>query len=184
MLNNLATVLDVVTVPPVVPNSYESIQTFSIGSSQASVEFTSIPGTYKHLQIRASARATAQARLIMQFNGNTGANYSAHLLLGDGSTVAAGAGVSGVNMALAQSQADANIFSANIVDILDYANTNKNKTARILAGNDKNASGGEIALWSGSYFANTNAITSIKLNFDSGANIAQYSSFALYGIKG
>jgi hypothetical protein len=183
MLNTIAS-LHGGGAPAILPNSFDSIQTFTIGSSQASVEFTSIPSTYKHLQIRASARATVQARLIMQFNGNTGTNYSAHLMLGDGSTVSTGAGVSGVNMALAQSQADANIFNANVVDILDYTNTNKNKTARILAGNEKNASGGEIALWSGSYFANTNAITSIKLFFDSGASIAQYSSFALYGIEG
>ena len=72
--------------------------------------------------------------------------------------------------------------TAPIVDVLDYANTNKFKTIRNLEGFDVNGSGGLVALTSGLY-RSTSAITSIKLTPNAG-NYAQYSHFALYGIKG
>lgn len=71
--------------------------------------------------------------------------------------------------------------SAVVVDILDYANTNKNKTIRVLAGVDNNGSG-EVALNSG-LWPSTSALNTIKILTTSG-NLNQYSSFALYGIKG
>ena len=43
--------------PVIMPGSYESIATVTVGSGgAASVEFTSIPSTYTHLQIRAIVR--------------------------------------------------------------------------------------------------------------------------------
>ncbi len=67
----------------VADNSYESIATVNVGSSGSSfVEFTSIPSTYKHLQIRANSRYTGYqnsgAAVYLQFNGDTGSNYSLH----------------------------------------------------------------------------------------------------------
>jgi len=74
----------------------------------------------------------------------------------------------------------ANVFSAGIVDILDYANTTTNKTVRVLSGSDYNGSG-EFAFTSGALLS-TSAVTSLLFYIDS-LTIAQYSSFALYGIK-
>ena len=73
-------------------------------------------------------------------------------------------------------------FGAVVIDILDYANTNKYKTIRSLSGTDYNNTSGAVGLFSGSW-RNTNAITTIKITASS-ANLAQYSQFALYGIKG
>ena len=42
-----------------VPPSYESIQTTTLSSSQSTISFTSIPATFKHLQIRCIARCTS-----------------------------------------------------------------------------------------------------------------------------
>jgi hypothetical protein len=75
-----------------------------------------------------------------------------------------------------------NLFAGYVIDILDYANTNKNKTIRSLAGSDANGSG---TIWFGSIaWLSTSAITSLSFNIESGSNFTQYSSFALYGIKG
>jgi hypothetical protein len=68
-----------------------------------------------------------------------------------------------------------------VIDILDYANVNKYTTIRVLGGADLNGSGA-INLVSGLWM-NTAAVTSFLISADSG-NLAQYSSFALYGIKG
>ena len=76
----------------------------------------------------------------------------------------------------------ANSFGAYVVDVLDYANTNKYKTVRTLGGKDLNGSGQE-GLYS-NLWKNTNAITDITLKVVGGSNFVQYSHFALYGIKG
>jgi hypothetical protein len=165
------------------PTDYESIQTFTLGSSQASVTFSSIPSTYTHLQIRAIIRSTTSSGTgLMRFNSDTGSNYSRHYMYGDGSGVYAGAQTSQTGMDVvyvSESTQLANTFSVNVIDILDYANTNKNKTVRNLCGAEYNSTG-YLVLNSGSWM-NTSAVSTITLI--PGTNFAQYSSFALYGIK-
>jgi hypothetical protein len=171
--------------------SYESIATVSVGSGgAANVEFTSIPATFTHLQVRLIARDNRNASgdnfNLTYNNDTTAANYvSYHWILGDGSTVTAGAvagGVQGKHIIgeVSTAQTAANIFSVGIIDILDYANTNKYKTLRNLNGLDKNGSGA-LTFSSGVYLS-TNAITSIQIAGNNG-NLVQYSHFALYGIR-
>lgn len=171
---------------------FQSIATVSVGSGGAtSAEFTSIPGTYKHLQIRLLARDTRNAsgdNFSLQYNSDTtAANYvSYHWILADGSTAAASAIASGVQGQhvigeVSTAQTGASIFAASVIDILDYADTNKYKTLRNLNGLDKNGSG--ALTYSSGLWLSTNAITSIKI-FGNNGNWAQYSHFALYGIKG
>jgi len=169
---------------------FESIATVSLGSGGAAdVEFTSIVGTYSHLQIRWLARTDRSNSgngdyLKLQFNSDTATNYARHDLNGNGTTAAAGAASSTANMEInrtADAGAGSNIFGSGVVDILDYANANKYKTIRNLGGFDNNGTG-QIRLDSG-LWQNTNAITSIKISVGGGSNILQYSHFALYGIR-
>lgn len=178
---------------PRITNSYESIATQTVGAGgAASVTFSSIPSTFKHLQIRGIARDSAAdtgvQNVVMSFNSDTtNTNYRTHYLLGDGSTADAGSiQVSGfyTGAALAVSNnATANIYGATVIDILDYANTNKNKTIRVLTGIDLNGVGGQMRLQS-SVWLSTSAITSCTINVRSAGNLMQYSTFALYGIRG
>jgi len=171
--------------------SFESIATVSVGSGgAANVEFTSIPATYTHLQIRGIARSNrnfSSDTIFVQFNGDSSANYSLHLLRGDGSTASAyGAPTNDATqmdvMQIGSAQSTAGVFGGFVIDILDYANTNKYKTQRSLGGFDNNGNG-VIGFCSGSW-RNTNAITSILLDAHSTDTFQQYSHFALYGIKG
>lgn len=169
---------------------FESIATVTVGSGgAANAEFTSIPSDYQHLQLRYIARSTNaltnEGLIVVQVNSNTGNNYSVHYLLGNGSSASSGnlTSYSGFTYFYdADGAATSSSFGAGIIDFLDYKDTNKNKTVRGLSGGDFNG-GGAVGLTSGLYFANTNAITSIKITADSD-NLAQYSHFALYGIKG
>ena len=170
-----------------VPLAFESIATVSVGSGGSnSVEFTSIPGTYTHLQIRYIARdsrAATQSNLYMEFNGDTGNNYTGHRL--EAARTSVGAGYDNVNANLLAgrimaSSNPASTFGAGIIDILDYTNTNKYKTTRHLTGNDDNTIGA-IFYISGLWMS-TSAITSIKITPIT-SPIVQYSHFALYGIK-
>ena len=65
------------------------------------------------------------------------------------------------------------------MDILDYTNTNKNKTIRAIAGFDANGSG-TAGLWS-SVYLDTSAITSIAVG-TANSNFAAGSRLDLYGI--
>ena len=73
--------------------------------------------------------------------------------------------------------------AVNIIDIVDFASTNKYKTIKSLTGRD-NYGSGTISLNSGAFFNTTNAITSITLSTITSVNLAQHSFIGLYGIKG
>ena len=171
------------------PSSYESIATVSVGSGGAStVDFTSIPGTFTHLQIRGitrGTRANINTNVYFGFNSDTTTgNYYGHGLYGTGSAAGALAKIGSATNALIASVADtgtASVFSGFVIDILDYANTNKYKTSRSLNGYDTNGDG-QIWLQSGLWMS-TSAITSIQIT-DPLGNFKQYTQFALYGIKG
>jgi hypothetical protein len=169
--------------------SFESIATFTGGTS--SIEFTSIPATYQHLQIRFTTKDTRSGAALnnvnLIINSDTGSNYTDHVLLGNGgggsATFSGDTGLTYAAMGLSPSgTSTADVFSGGVIDIVDYANTNKYKTLRSFHGFDSNGSG-SIRLRS-SLWQNTNAITSIKLQVENNGNFNSNSRFALYGIKG
>ena len=174
------------------PSSFDSIATTTVGSGGASsVTFSSISSAYTHLQIRAilktNENSTGATNIEMRFNSDTAGNYTRHYLRGTGTAASAGGGGGEsqftVGTAVQGGATLANMFGAMIVDILDYTNTNKYTTVRALSGQDTNTSG-TVGIWLQSgVWLNTAAITNISL-FSSSSNINQYSSFALYGIKG
>jgi hypothetical protein len=171
--------------------SYESIATVTVGSGgAASIAFASIPSTYTHLQIRGIARSSTASSTIVpiyaQIN-STSTNQTSHLLYGNGSSVISTSALNANLIYLGyigQDTTNANSFGASVIDVLDYASTDKYKTFRSLSGVDLNGSG-LVGLFSGFLYANTNAISNITLYANAGGDsFAQYSSFALYGIKG
>jgi len=177
-----------------VGGDFESIATVTVGSGGASsIEFTSIPGTYQHLQVRwigQSNRGTyATDNLWIRLNGDTGSNYAHHELRGDGASAGSFGYssqtkqyVSGVIGTTQQSSS----FGAGVIDILDYTSTSKNKTIRVLAGKDNNGTyasvGGYVQVASGLYFATPAAVTSVTIIAENG-NWQQHSTAALYGVK-
>jgi hypothetical protein len=166
-------------------NSYESIQTVTVGSGgQATASFTSIPGTYKHLQIRMFANSSGADNANVTFNSDTGNNYTRHRLAGNGSTATSSGGTSLPGwyiFSTAGFPSGSGYFGPSVVDILDYTNTNKYTTGRAASGQVNTANGG-VEITSGLWL-NTAAITRIDITAF-GGSWAQYSSFALYGIKG
>jgi hypothetical protein len=169
------------------PGSYELIETILLASTTATVTFSSIPSTYKHLQIRALGRSSVAGDtggFGMQLNADAGSNYTFHALTGDGSSVASLAQTSRSNAAvgvMTASSSTANSFGVLVLDILDYTNTNKNKTLRSLTG--KQSSGSLIRLASGAWL-NTAAITSITFLDTVSGSFVSGSRFSLYGIRG
>jgi len=163
---------------------FESIASASGTGSSGVITFSSIPSTYMHLQIRSIGRCTAATDgILLQFNADTGANYSWHRLMGDGASPSAASSVSSSSIELppnAYSGLGANIYGVVVLDILDYANTNKYKTTRVMGGYDNNGSG--YLMFNSGNWRSTSAITSLTLSTNSGSWEAN-SRFALYGIK-
>lgn len=165
----------------------EPISAITLSASSASVEFNNIPATYTHLQIRGIGRSTTANtgvdNVYVRVNSDSGANYARHQIFGDGTTVSASA-ASSTNQAvlgdIARNNNTSGIFGAFVIDILDYANTNKYTTFRALSGSDLNGSG-EIRFRS-SLWMNTNAISAITLLSENNS-FAQHTSITLYGIK-
>jgi len=169
-----------------VPNSYESIATTTVTSNVADITFSSIPSTYTHLQFRLitrTNRGSAEDGFRITINDDTNvANYNAHGIYGDGSSVVAFEVNTGVGWAgYYPTNSGSSVFGAGVMDFLDYANTNKAKTMRHLGGYDANGSG--YMVLSSSLWTSTAAITKIKFTFDSASSFTQYSQLALYGIK-
>ena len=170
----------------------QAIKTFYLEADTAVVEFTGIPSTYKHLQLRFSGRSgdsgTGHVIIYMQFGtgggaADTGSNYSVHYLRGYNG----GHGVSvktanGTNISAAripQEGEDFHCYGISIVDILDYTNTNKNTTCQFQCWSAK--ASGEVGFGSGGWFGGSQgAVDRIKLTMAD--SWVRGSEFSLYGL--
>jgi len=170
--------------------AYDALYSVTLSGNAASVTITGIPtNQYKHLQIRGVTRdtrtGTTEQSVMAQFNGDTGSNYSIHLLEGYGSgTPSAGANTSSTQVKFSLSptaSSTTNTFGAFITDIYDYADNTKFKTVRSVYGNDQNGSG--TAAISSGLWMNLNSITSITIYPTNSMSFVANSSFALYGVK-
>jgi hypothetical protein len=168
--------------------SYESIATTTVGAGGAStITFSSIPAGYQHLQIRYIGRtaSSGNANINLNVNGDTTTSSVWHVLYGTGSGSVAPYAFDSAYIIAGQtttSGVTANAFGIGVIDILDYKDTSKNKTVRSLSGSDTNGAG--IVYFSSGQWRNTNAITSLAFTTGDATNFAQYTQFALYGIKG
>lgn len=164
--------------------AFEQISTTILTSTTSTVTFSSIPSTYKHLQLRITGGlATAtNNQMLVRFNSDSGTNYAWHSLTGSDTSVTSTAGTTQSAISSGVVGYNANTFSASIIDILDYSSTSKNKTLRSLHG--VNVSGGivRVGLHSGLWL-NTAAISTITIS-NNNASYAAGSRFTLYGIKG
>jgi hypothetical protein len=162
--------------------SYESIATVTVGSGgQSSVTFSSIPSTYKHLQVRAMHLYNGSgSNMVCSYNSGGFSNVYSHFVYGNGTSAAAGSDTTPIISF--QSGSTSTNFCVAIYDFLDYTNTNKNKTMRGLVGQETN-SAGLVGLLS-ALATNTSAINALTFNYAGAAIFQQYTTFALYGIKG
>ena len=159
--------------------AYELISTVTVsGGSPTLINFTSIPQTYKHLQIRMTARTDRAATSDQIFFPQAA---RVHFLLGNGSAVSSGTDAATQLIGnVPGNTATANTFASMIVDIFDYTSTTKNKTIRALFGSSSSVN--EIRLTSG-IIVNTAALTSFQM-YPNYGSLVNGSRASLYGIKG
>lgn len=152
--------------------------------SQTTVTFSSIPATYRDLELRIRGRTTSASNenILIQYNGDSGANYDQEYGNFVVATTSAGngIGVSGLTVAggIAGGTTAANYADATIIDIMDYRGTTFYKesihrgTIRV---------GGNTYTFTGSgWWKNTAAITSVLVGLSSGSFVDN-SVVSLYG---
>lgn len=176
------------SVTPAVPTAFDSIATINGNGSSGTITFSSIPNTYKHLQIRGIARGTnasVQELVTLRLNSDTGANYADHRLFGDTIFANAVGNASQTSIYLSPTPAAntaSNILGAFVIDIVDYSSTSKNKTTRHMIGRNNNGAFAEAIILGSGLWRSTSAVNSITLTIATGAFSTQ-STFALYGIN-
>ncbi len=177
--------------PPFTPSSsYDALAVYTVPSGGAStITFAGLPtgGQYKHLQIRYIVRNSlslgyADGIFFYYNEDSSSTNYWRHSVQGEGS-----GGPGGFNsqalpiITYPAANQTASTFGAGIIDIYDYASSDKKKTAKCLEGFDLNGSG--FALYRSFLWNNTSAIN--KITFDrAGYGFAEHSQIAIYGVKG
>lgn len=159
-------------------NTYKALATITLGSSASTVTFSSIPATYRDLILVVQHKVTGGAETDVQFNADTGNNYSTVTLRGgaDSSIYSANYTANGIKPQNAVGGATStNDFFQ--LDIMDYSATDKHKISLLRSINGSTSFVQNQAV----RWANTAAITSVKCTA-SGASYASGSTFSLYGV--
>ena len=165
-------------------STYTPIATTTIGSAVASYTFTSISGSYTDLVLVAQSRSTytANGPLTIQFNGDTGSNYSYTRIYGDGTTASSDrfATATSIDIGfLPGTNTSSGIFGISTLQLQNYSNATTYKTGLVRWNTTGSATpyvAAVVGLW-----RSTSAITSIKIFYTTG-NILADSIFTLYGI--
>jgi hypothetical protein len=161
-------------------STYEPIATTTLGSAQSTVTFSSIVGTYTDLILVTAdiINATNLLGMYLQFNSDTGSNYSRTFLEGNGSSASSSRSSNQSSMMIGRSYGGDRTM--NIFQIQNYSNATTFKTAlcRYGSGGTSSSLGAAVGLW-----RSTSSITSITVGLESGANMSSGCTFTLYGIK-
>jgi hypothetical protein len=156
-------------------SAYEVISTQTLGTAASSVTFSSIPQTYTDLFLVLQGASSVDDTIMMQFNSDTGSNYSWTQLGADpGSGIFSSRASSVSSMRIGYGNTSQ---GSHIAQIMNYSNATTYKT--ILSRSNKAAADVRaiVSLW-----RNTNAVTSITAIQTSG-NFSIGFTFSLYGIK-
>jgi hypothetical protein len=173
------------SITALAPTDFESIASFTPTGTNT-VTFSSIPQTYKHLQLRINAFSQTAQPIRIRFNGDTGSNYWWDYFgtTGSGiSTSGAASVATSIFSGLLQYQ-DSTFPGVGIIDIIDYASTSKAKVTKHIMSHERGGAGSGFAMSDGVWTSNS-AITSITVLCDgSSSNYTTGTVISLYGIKG
>ena len=158
-------------------------------ANQNGVTFSSIPATYRHLELRVVARSAAAAvsdTMILRLNGDSTSNYSFARTFGAGGaqqyeqTYATTSGRLG---SIAGNTATAAIFGASKILLTDVTATSKHLTGSAITGFVRETSSSEIA-WSGFTRKVNASLTQVTIGLSSASDFLTGSRFSLYGYRG
>ena len=165
-------------------STYTPIYATTISSNTSAITLSNIPTTFTDLVLVISVISTSNLGnyIHLQYNGDTGSNYSTTILSGTGSGAVSQRFSNRTNFNIDYYATPNTTVGTRIVQIQNYSNTTTFKTGLLRAdrsaGTD-NAGGTDatVGLW-----RSTAPITSITITHDT-AQFAPGSTITLYGIK-
>tara|TARA_R110000823_G_scaffold174396_1_gene307016 strand:- start:867 stop:1364 length:498 start_codon:yes stop_codon:yes gene_type:complete len=159
--------------------TYEAIQTTTLGTAAAFIDFTSIAASWTDLRVVLVAKPTTTGdNALLRFNSDTASNYSNTNLIGNGSTASSGRSTSATSILLDYSGLNTTNPNLYEIDIFSYAGSTY-KTVLVRTSEDNNGSGdtrSAVGLW-----RSTSAITSLRL-YQGTYTFAAGTIATLYGI--
>jgi hypothetical protein len=160
--------------------TYEPLATTTLSTATASVTFSSISSSYTDLVLVSMPLSATSDNLTMQFNSDTGTNYSTTILSGNGSAASSARQSNTATPYMSYYGLTNPTPSTCIFHIMNYANTTTYKTTIARASNASGSGGTDatVMLW-----RDTSAITSIVIKQYGANNLSSGSTFSLYGIK-
>ena len=160
--------------------TYEKIATTTLGSNAANITFSSISSAYTDLVIILNGAFTTAETIGVQFNSDTGSNYSSTILAGNGSSASSGRNTNQTGLTVGTNGYwTTSIIANSILNIQNYSNTTTYKTILSRSNNTSVGLDAIVGLW-----RNTAAINAIKLyGFYSGHSFITGTTATLYGIK-
>jgi hypothetical protein len=155
-------------------NTYTPIASVTLSATASEVVFSGLPQTFRDLiLVTDSIHSTTGVAVNCRFNGDAGSNYSFVFMRGNGSAATSS---SGTTTAMNATDTFTTRGYTGTLQIFDYSQTNKHKTALLRKGGAFE----DVQAWA-QRWANTSAINSISLTTGSGT-FASGSSFTLFGV--
>jgi hypothetical protein len=158
------------------------ISTVEVGAGgAASIDFTSIPGTYTDLLIKLSLRGTGADTSFFStiFFNTSSANFTSRSLVGSGSAASSSSRTDAL-LYFVGANATASTFGNADIYIPNYAGST-NKSFSIDSVGENNATASRQEIWAG-LWSQTAAITNFKITAGESTNFVTGSTVSLYGI--
>jgi hypothetical protein len=152
-------------------NTYEAIATQTLGSTAATVTFSSIPSTYTDLVVTVTTSTTGDINF--RINGDTGTNYSQTVIYAY-SAFGSGRQSNATSHWLNYGSNNGNFLA--LLQFNNYSNTTTFKTSLLRDGSNGSSTDVMVNLW-----RSTSAINS--LTFIPPSTFAIGTTISLYGIK-
>jgi hypothetical protein len=161
------------------PATYEPIATTTLGSSNTTVTFSSIPSTYTDLRVvvQYTLANGSNNQMLMRFNSDTATNYSRTYMEGSGTSATSGRGSSEDSAFITYASSNTQI-TTSLIDVMNYSNATTHKTALSRLSNTT-LTDARVYLWR----KTPEAINTITFSVYLGSSFATGSTFTLYGIK-
>jgi hypothetical protein len=156
-------------------SAYEVISTQTLSTTAATVTLSSIPQTYTDLVLVLRGTSTVDDTIMMQFNSDTGSNYSWTQFGADGGSgvfSSRGSGLTSFRIGYGNTGQ-----GSHITQVINYSNATTFKTSLSRSNKGADDVRAIVGLW-----RNTNAITSLTIIQTSGS-FATGTTISLYGIK-
>jgi hypothetical protein len=170
------------------PSSRQLIASQVLTSTTASITFSAIPGTFKDLVIRISARTDRSATsdsIKMTINSDNTTIYSFTRLRGDGTSATSNRNTGNTYVSVENTDgntATSNTFDSTEIYIPSYLSTANKSISSVIMREDNSTAATTYNSVQAHLYRNTSAITSLSFAPSNGPNFVSGSSFYLYGL--